>query len=130
MLSKQYHLRQEETGIWSILKGDEVIETFEPNQEEVARERLKKLARAARQVTLSVWLKEGWRVSKNMNEHKDWDRFHVVVFKKNDKWTGKLTDIITKRYVYAKGDYATPIEVKRAAFDAATCWKKKLNQKR
>ena len=70
MSSKQYELTQDETGIWSILKGDEVIETFEPNQEEDARERLKELMSAARKVSLSVWLNEGWRVS-SLVYHRD-----------------------------------------------------------
>ena len=125
-----YELRREETGILSILKGGEVIETFEPNQEEDARERLKELTIVGRKGTLSAWLNEGWRVSKKGNEHKDWDRFHLVVYKKNDKWTGRLTDIITKRCMYAKSGYATHTEVKIAAFDAATSWRKKLNQTR
>lgn len=120
-----YELRREETGIWSILKSGEVLETFEPNQKERAQERFRELMKLAE----SVWLKEGWRVSKKGNENKNWDRFHVVVFKKNDKWTGMLTDNITGQSVNAKREYPTSEEVKIAAFYAAISWEEKLNQK-
>ena len=116
-----YKLKKEETGILSILKCGELYRTFEPNEKEEAQKEMKKLVKS-HQDKLSIWLREGWQVSKKGNEYKEWEGFHLVVFKKNDKWAGILTDNINKRCKYAKRDYTTSEEVKKAAFDFATCW--------
>jgi hypothetical protein len=61
----------------------------------------------------------GWSTTRNGSEKiRTRDGFRVLVFERDDAWSGLVEDTATGRKVWARRRYGTPIEVKVAAFDA------------
>jgi hypothetical protein len=85
---------------------------------QAAEERERRLQNRARR--RQNWLSRRWDVSEKGNEYIRSDGYHVVVFRRRRGWGAVITDESTGEQIHSERFYATPDDVKLAAFDKIT----------